>query len=207
MTLALPHIVADRQLRDNFDQIALQFPIGASQLQSAATVTTLPTAPVNGQEVYYVADATNGIVWHLKYRSASASAYKWEFVGGPSLFAEIATNETTASTTYVALATAGPTVTVPLAGDYDVEISLRNLNSGAGLACLRSFSIGATAAVDADAAVGAPAVGSTDSFCSLRYRRKTALAASTALAAKYRVTGGTGSFITRAMQVTPVRVG
>lgn len=89
-------------------------------LVNVPTVTSLPGSPVNGQEVYYVADATNGVVWHLKYRSASASAYKWEFVGGGDLF--VRTNvamETVAdgaawhnpATTDVALA-------VPLGGDY-----------------------------------------------------------------------------------------
>jgi hypothetical protein len=33
-------------------------------------VTALPPGPVNGQEVFYAADATNGVIWHLRYRSA-----------------------------------------------------------------------------------------------------------------------------------------
>lgn len=51
-----------------------------------ALVSTLPASPYDGQEVFYLADAAAGVVWHLCYRAASPSAYKWEFVGGASLF-------------------------------------------------------------------------------------------------------------------------
>lgn len=88
-------------------------------------VTSLPGSPVDGQECYYVADATNGVLWHLKYNAGSASPYKWEFVGGPPLRAAIVTTETFNGTTNVFsdLATPGPSVTLPLAGDYDVLYS------------------------------------------------------------------------------------
>lgn len=45
-----------------------------------ALVTSLPANPVDGQEIYFLADSTNGIIWHLRYRVASS---KWEYVGGP----------------------------------------------------------------------------------------------------------------------------
>jgi hypothetical protein len=83
-------------------------------------VTTLPASPNDADECYYLADATNGIVWHLKYRAASASAYKWEFVGGSEMFAPLTGFITVSSTTPVAL-TGGPTLTAPRAGDYRLE--------------------------------------------------------------------------------------
>jgi len=84
-------------------------------------VTTLPSSPVDGQEVYYQADGTNGVIWHLRYRTASASTYKWEYVGGTALSSEVPASEgIPASGSYGNLATVGPSVTVPLAGEYDI---------------------------------------------------------------------------------------
>lgn len=90
---------------------------GLVQLASPAKVTTLPVAPVDGQEIYFVADATNGVLWHLRYNTGSASAYKWEVVGGSALYANNESNVALPAGT-TADGTAVPT---PLAGDYDVE--------------------------------------------------------------------------------------
>ena len=192
------NVASGEDVMDNFNAVNAGVHI--------ATVTSLPGSPVNGQDVYYLADATNGIVWHLKYRAASASAYKWEVVGGPPLTADVATEETTVSTTFAALATAGPSVTVPLAGDYDVEVGARTAMN-AQSSSLFSYAIGGTVAADSDAAIGAG--NSTQfSFQAARRRRKTGLAASTALVARYRVTAAaTGYWSDRTMVVMPVRVG
>lgn len=174
------------------------------QLQGAipTLVDALPASGYDGQEVYYVADATNGVVWHLRYREAASGSYKWEVVGGPPLFAEVVTGETTTSTSYANLATTGPSVTVPLAGDYDVAVGAMMNNSGANASAV-SYAIGAAAAQDAD---GARHDGTNyASVC--RVRRKAGLAASTALVAKYVVGGGTGDFHRRWLSAAPVRVG
>ena len=85
--------------------------------------TSLPVAPVDGQVINYLADATNGVVWRLRYRSISSSTYKWEFIGGEPLRADVTTMEqlTATASTWADLATVGPTITLPLAGDYDVS--------------------------------------------------------------------------------------
>jgi hypothetical protein len=62
-----------------------------------STVTALPLGIADGQECYYLASDTNGVVWHLKYRSGSASSYKWEYVGGPPLSVESAGAQTSSS--------------------------------------------------------------------------------------------------------------
>lgn len=83
-------------------------------------VAVLPTSPMNAQEVYYLADAANGVIWHLRYRVDSASAYKWEVVGGPPMFATVETAEGHPGPNgqWVNLATNGPGIVLPLAGDY-----------------------------------------------------------------------------------------
>lgn len=96
----------------------------AARLAAAALpqyVTSLPSSPVDGQTVVYAADATNGVMWTLRYRAASSSSYKWEFVGGASLRAIVDTEQQNTTTGWQNLATAGPSVTLPLAGDYKIE--------------------------------------------------------------------------------------
>lgn len=185
--------------------------------------TSLPSPAVDGQEIYYRADSTNGRIWHLRYRNAfngGSATYPWEYIGGSALTASvkdgtITDSEGTTSTTYAALTTAGPTVTLPLAGDYEVTIGFTGYNGNTGAITTMSYDIGTpppgsgTAAVDADAvqnyqsslasAVNIVSAGS-------RTRVKTGLSA-VALTAKYKVNAGTGSYWNRFMIVRPIRVG
>lgn len=82
-------------------------------------VTSLPADPFDGQEVVYLASEPSGIVWKLRYRRDSGSAFKWEVVGGSPLRSGDGATQSTASNVFQTLGT--PSVTVPLAGDYDIE--------------------------------------------------------------------------------------
>jgi hypothetical protein len=89
-------------------------------------VTSLPASPADGQEVYYLADATNGVLWHLKYRAGSSSAYKWEFVGGSPLESYSSANAQTTGggslwSSQLSDGTSIVGVDLPLAGDYLAE--------------------------------------------------------------------------------------
>lgn len=158
-------------------------------------------------EVYLEVDSTNGIQWHLAYESGETT-YKWRFLGGPPMYSEVATSETTTSGTYAALATAGPAITLPRAGDFDVEIGCTVTESSVNSQeVFMSYDIGGTGAVDADAIELIAPLGQSGNGASIhRLRRKTALTA-VALTAKYRATGGaTGTWWKRWMAVRPVRV-
>jgi hypothetical protein len=204
MPLPLDYI-QDPDVQRNFTKLAQLFPL-QSQNVAFPVVTAIPTTGTNGQVIHYLADNTNGVVWALKYRSASASAYKWEYVGGAPLFARVLTVETTASTTYAALTTAGPSIALPLPGDYIVEIGAGSWTGTAATNAYMSYDIGGTAAVDADAFRSRQnSAGNTGIAAGSRSERKAALTAVT-LTSKYRVDGGTGSWENRWMQVTPVRV-
>jgi hypothetical protein len=172
---------------------------------SVPTLTALPSSPYDGQVIDYLADATNGVVWRLKYRAASASSYKWEYVGGPPLTAEVATQQSTTSTSYADLSTVGPTVTAALAGDYMVTISA-SVQAASAQNAKMSYAIGASAAGDADS-INSYGSASVVEASDARTQLKTAIAASTALTAKYKVSGGTGYFQYRYIAITPVRVG
>lgn len=162
--------------------------------------TTFPSSPVDGDIHVYPADTTNGVMWHFMYNSGSASAHKWEFIGGSPLYAEVVTSEGTASTTYAALATAGPSIAIPKVGDYMVEIGAGVSNTGVAVTAM-SYDIGGTGAVDADSVQQ----NNVARAQVVRLRRKAGLTAVT-LTAKYRVSATTGTWQDRWMAITPVRV-
>src|SRR5262245_12103934 len=107
--------------------------------------TTPPTNPNDGDEWIYPADATNGIMWRFRYRAASASTYKWEFVGGPplqnSVGADIACGVGSAWSD-----DAASRVTVPRSGDYLVQAAISGRTTASAqiiLAGLRDATTGA----------------------------------------------------------------
>jgi hypothetical protein len=184
-------------------------------LASAPLVTSLPSAPIDGQEIRYIADATNGVIWNLRYRAASSSSYKWEFIGGPPLSSQVGTNAqygagvTTSSLTAADLS--GPYVTVPLAGDYQLQGSAFCLNSVGGNLGGCFFWIasdGATGWSFTDFATTTAATNNVGASIS-GTRLRTGLSASTQISLRYATSSGTNSaqFWNRYLSATPVRVG
>lgn len=172
--------------------------------------TSLPSSPADGDEYFYVADATLGTIWHFKYRTASASTYKWEFVGGSPLTHEInnaaypGTAEIRAGSnpTYGDVTTVGPTVTCPLAGDYNFILGMvgNQATPGDGL---MSIAIGAAAAADSESMF----INGTGYGVREKFIRRNVPSASSAIVCKYRntSTGGT-DYRGRWLIATPVRV-
>jgi hypothetical protein len=181
--------------------------------QTPQIVTTLPTPgggiPFDGQEVLFLADATNGVVWRLRYRAASASTYKWEAVGeGAPLLAETTSGGTRSAATYGDLtgSSVGPAVTVPLAGEYAIAMSADVQNNSAGGQGSMGVQIGAAAVVADNAIQGAEDSNSVLSLSTAPFRR-TVSAAATALTLRYASTVGTSTFSRRRLAVRPLRVG
>jgi len=182
---------------------------------SVPLVTALPSSPIDGQECYFQAIYNAGadsVTWHLRYRASSGYTYKWEVVGGSPIAIEVAATETTSSGTYVALATSGPSITLPVAGDWIISQGFEGyIDSTGGLwGIYMSYDIGATAAVDADNVVvggGASQSGASQPMA-FRARSKNGLGA-VALVSKYKAYPGgtTGHFQKRSMSAMPVRVG
>jgi len=182
----------DLYLRDNINKLLDRGHRTLTVAQFAAL-----TGLEDGDEAYVEVDSANGLLWHLVFE-ASEATYKWRFLGGPPLWSEVTAAESTASTTYVGLTTAGPTVALPKSGDYDVQHGYRATTNTGDMR--HSYDIGATAAVDADACFS-----QTEESSLIRRRRKTGLGA-VSLTSKYRVTSGTQAFADRFMAVTPVRI-
>lgn len=209
-----PFAAVDSDVSPALLPLASQQAVAVSTTVSAQTVdrgTTFPAAPADKDEYHYVASPTDGIVWRFKYNAGSASSYKWEFVGGPPLVSYVATAQSTTSTAYAALGTAGPLLILPFAGDYDVSVGATiaaPLSSAIGSESLMSYDIGGTGASDSDSVEATAAVNSATAVGhSLTFpQRKTGLTAVT-LTAKYKSSsGGTSFFSKRWMAVTPARV-
>lgn len=177
------------------------------QLGVPPYVTSLPTPPFDGFEVFYAANATTGVIWHLRYR-AGGGTYKWEHVGGGPLSAEVQTDATATATSYGAPATgtAGPAITIPLAGDYVVSFGGGSLNSSALDLSFISPTRGSATAVDTDAIRHGEAAANQENT-SARSVLMTGLTATQAVTLQYRVTGGTMTTRNRWVQLLPRRVG
>lgn len=165
--------------------------------------TSLPVSPVNDQE-YILVDSLTAPTYQWRFRYLAAKAInKWLFIGGSRAYAEVQTAETTTSNPYVALATPGPSLIVPIAGDYIVEHGFISTTAKPNY---MSYDIGATPAVDADRVETALAGVIDGSGTASRIRRKS-LGAVT-LTAKYGSFGGQSSgFKSRWIAITPVAVG
>jgi hypothetical protein len=109
----------------SFDsETVTQMPTGPTGPQGPAgpgirgLVSALPTSPQDGDECYFqsAAMATDGVIWHLRYRAASAS-YKWEFLGGSPL---LSTATATLSLSNGWLAYPTGQLAVPLTGQYRI---------------------------------------------------------------------------------------
>lgn len=212
MAISLPHTLAagtpenvnhvqenDEALRDGINAVLAVVP---------TLVTSLPGSPADGQEVFYVADATNGVTWHLRYRSASASTYKWEFVGGSELIAEVSASETTTSGAYTNLATVGPEIIAPLAGDYLLGISgLLTPANFAGSQAFMSVQIGGAAAQDVDSISSTTPAAAAMADSAARRIRRNVPTAGLSVIARYKFAGVSPAlFARRVISLVPVRV-
>jgi hypothetical protein len=99
--------------------------------------TSLPATPLDGQRAVLVDSVTNpNYQWEFRYNAQSTSSYKWEFIGGPPAYIAVEVTENTTRTTAGDLATPGPSFTIPRAGDYIIELSVRvDKIGGAGWVC------------------------------------------------------------------------
>lgn len=119
--------------------------------------------------------------------------------------ADVATSETTTSTTYADLATSGPsvTVTVGASGMALVLISVQMSNSSASVGTFSGVLVDATTPADVDAAT-TNAATSTIARATRPYLVTGLSAASHTFKLQYRVASGTGTFSSRRIVVIPL---
>jgi hypothetical protein len=166
--------------------------------------TALPVSPVDGQEFILVDSLTVPTYsWRFRYMSAKATN-KWLFVGGSLLYAEILNADTTTLNPYVVLATPGPSIAIPVAGDYTVDLGYQQTTSTKP--GYMSYDIGATPATAADGVMVA-IPGVLDAQGTPMRRRRKSLPAVT-LTAKYGAYASQNvGFSNRWISALPIAVG
>lgn len=113
---------SDIYLQLSFSTGQTTFPAGKSIIP---VVTALPGGPTDGDEIYLqtAAMATAKTMWRLRYRAAIT---KWEFIGGAPMRSETGGGTTSTSAT-PAVWTGGPTITVPVTGEYEVDFGFSGM--------------------------------------------------------------------------------
>lgn len=169
-----------------------------------ALSATPPATPIDGQ--LWAMSPAAGVVWVFRYNPASASAYKWEFVGGGSLESEFAGEQLFGTSGVWNPTTAA--VTVPRAGEYDISFGalLRPDNPWYNLVAPK---IGAAAVADANAAVtwnGSTSVPSAGYGFTVARTIKLPAVAGDAIALYYRSEGGVARASRNWIAVRPYRV-
>lgn len=182
-------------------------------------VTSLPSSPVEGQEVYLLVDQPDAssayggpYVWHVKYRSANLSAYKWNVVAATPLRHEAVEYAAYSSSSWGDLpAVDACQITAPIGGDYVLEygatIECQVPNANGGGSGMVSPKIGAGSAGTYYAVHTAVDMGEAASVW--RSSFYSTIPAGTVCKLQYRaiLTGGYFNFGYRMLHMRPVRVG
>jgi hypothetical protein len=154
---------------------------GPSGAQPTITSKTLasgpPTSPNDGDIWMATAVDANGTIWMFRYNAGSASAYKWEFCGGPPLTvsAESATSSQTTASAWQYVAGA-PSITIPRNGDYIVQGSSSVSIPGSGGTCFMGIDVASGVTPSIDMAT-APTAGGTENNITIGPSRVTGLVA------------------------------
>lgn len=173
-------------------------PLISTTIWNAAPFTT----PYDGQEVILEADSANGVYWRFRYYAASASAYKWMFVGGSSLRANVTGDEGLVNDTAWHTFPTNVVVTAPRAGDYELRGQAR-FYTGVNTRATLGFGIGGSP----DARVWPDVNGVDTRSLSIYTKATVASGATVALYYLFSVAPSAGVFgASKELAVTPVRV-
>ena len=195
-----------------FIRVSLAAPISnapAGALMPVQYGTSLPTSPVDGQEAILVDSLTNPTYqWRFRYNAGSSSTYKWEFVGGSfAVAAPVNGAENTASSypVWTDLATVGPQIVVPRAGEYLAEVKAHATNDTPGGSSM--LNARSTLAAEPDAGLTYAGGDAASSVQALYTFVELPCNAGDTIKARYcAIGGGLSTFVRREMKVIPRRV-
>lgn len=154
--------------------------------------------------------AAIGLRWRFVYNGSSGSAHKWEPIGCDPWYIEVPTQEQHAGDgTFKDLATVGPSINVPLPGDYVGGMGAAFINNTASQNMEMSPAI--AGAAPPTGALGwlfwtSPAANFSTPMSAKKRVGLVDLAADAAVVAKYKSTQ-IGKFWNRWLEITPLRVG
>lgn len=183
------------------------------QLQGGAPVAVLPAAAsvTDGQVIRFQSPAMLALAapavpleWELTWSSAMLA---WVVRGGP-LSSEVLADEVTAvaHNAYQDLATVGPQVTLPLAGDYEITLCATMYSPTVNEIPGASVKLGAAATSDSEVILHSSATASAQDSVSRTFTR-TGLAAGAVIKVQYKAFANNLShFARRNLIVRPIRV-
>ena len=174
---------------------------------NTAYATTLPAAPFDGQEAVLVDSVINPTYqWRFRYNAGSTSAYKWEFIGGPTIESRVDAFETLnpSDTAMHDLTTVGPTFTPVRSGEYIAQWGgIAVIYNTTTIATYMNFAGGAGGAATLQA-------GSTtaNTQSNVTTRSRVTMTAATLYKCQYgaSATGASFSWNARWLSIIPVRV-
>jgi len=180
--------------------------------------TALPATPTDGREHILVDSLTAPTYqWHFRYNAGATGPYKWEYVGGTPFFHAVDVTENMATVGPQDLATVGPQFTVPRDGEYFFEISARvnktqNDDWYVANMFLQDNGVTISPIIEAMGNLYGVGAGKPAPFVSISSRGRASVIATHIIKAvywlsSYSVGGGSFSWATRRLTVTPVRVG
>jgi len=180
------------------------------KLTSGAWSSGPPASPQDGDIWMATAVDANGTVWQFRYNAGSASAYKWEFIGGPPVvLSATAALQSSASSTYQELDTS-LRFTASRAGDYIGSGNVTARSSGTpALFQLVLYNVSATSAYANSEADQNSAAANYYSHLSIAQAKMAAVTAGQVLNIAFWTNDSTpaNSFWTqRSFAVHPIRV-
>jgi hypothetical protein len=173
-----------------------------------APVTTLPGSPTDGQ-LAVLTDSTSSPTYAWLF-TWSATASKWIFIGGSDAYLMVATSQSLTSASTSDLATDGPSITVPRAGDYMVRWGAQ-FSTASGAAYTSVALLCKNGTPISNESLGERVDGGSSSSSQIgsnsKTSRVTGLAASDVLKIRYQSDGThSTNFSERFISVTPVAV-
>jgi hypothetical protein len=180
--------------------------------------TALPTgmtASDDGRTIKFLADATNGVVWDLRYRAFQAdgvtpnpSPYKWECIGPQPLVSEAITADSSISWTTYAAPPNKPSVVAPLAGEYVFSGgAILSSPTAAVWGALAALKFSAAAAADSELLAYFGGAGPNDYGYSSRPALKRTVTAGQVCEMHVRASASNFNISQKMLTMTPLRVG
>lgn len=162
-----------------------------------------PASPTDKDIWIATAVDANGTRWAFQFNAGSASASKWEFIGGPPIRSDVDTQESQGATALANLPTV-QSVVLARVGDYDMSFSVQAQNSvGATLGSVAAVNIGVTTFMLADFNANTTNNGITTVA---RNKRVTGVTAATTVTLQFSNAAGTMTYRERSLWITPVRI-
>lgn len=154
-------------------------------------------------------DVHGALLWNLIYDNQGT--YPWKCVGGAELYAAVGTGQTvTGDNTWRDAATVGPSITLPLAGDYEFRWTLKAFSDASaasgGRASYAGLNINGTNPPDSYYLSAAWTNSLADQTMPGRVKL-TGMTASHVVKLRYQQNLGTMSIANRQLWARPVRVG